>query len=499
MSRRFFRPGVPFVIMLAVLAAGWRWHFCGRFLEYDEIWTLENFARLNVGDILTALDSPNNHPLNTLLVKLLYFPAHDRLIRLGSLMFSCGTAALGAMLARRIWGRTAAWYAGIALALLPPFLTAGSTARGYAGQLFLLLLTGYGLLRCRKGGIGFTAMAAAGMILAAIALPSSVLYLAPAGGFFGVTMLRGKRLKPVHWICFGAAALFVGWWYFRHWADFRETAKFAVPIATWREFNLWFTEVLCRNAIFMPLVAAGLWFARRRRIAWLFLALLLLPLLAVKFTGAAPARVYLPSAAAAVLLTAPAAARNRWWFAAALLLAGAVSWSALPDRTLEAAVRRPQRAGTLRVYPPTDGYVVRYNFPRAQSDFIRQLEAAVRSRRFCLELPRADGKIAGLTLANNVGQWPFPVAAGRNEVPLRRVTILPPGRIGFLLLPPLPDRTLREVLRGCAGMEMLKLNPWLTLRLTGRDGQPYRFMMLAVRGRETRFFPEFMPLYTAED
>ena len=296
MRPRLFRPEIPFLLMLAVLAAGWRWHFCGRWLEYDEIWTLENFAPRDIREIFSALDVPNNHPFNTLLVKLLYFPAHDRLIRLGSLLLSCTSVALCAMIARRLWNRAAAWYAAVAAALLPPFLTAGSTARGYAGQLFLLLFCAYCLLRCRKGSPTFTVLGAVGMILAVVALPSSVLYLAPMGIFFAVTMLKRGRLERRHVYLFGAAALFAAAWYYRHWFDFRETAKFAVPIRSWREFAVWLESVLHGNAVCLTLLAAGVWFARKRRTTCLLLAVILFPLAAAAVTGAAPARVYLPSA-----------------------------------------------------------------------------------------------------------------------------------------------------------------------------------------------------------
>ena len=37
---------------------------------YDEFWSLINFAPLNIFQILTDLSLPNNHPLNTLFLKI---------------------------------------------------------------------------------------------------------------------------------------------------------------------------------------------------------------------------------------------------------------------------------------------------------------------------------------------------------------------------------------------------------------------------------------------
>ena len=45
--------------------------------QYDEIWTLFNFTDLSAGQILTDVSLPNNHPVNTLLMKLLS-PLQDK-------------------------------------------------------------------------------------------------------------------------------------------------------------------------------------------------------------------------------------------------------------------------------------------------------------------------------------------------------------------------------------------------------------------------------------
>ena len=43
-------------------------------LAYDEIWTLLNFANLDFVRLLFDLELPNNHPLNSILIKLLTYP-----------------------------------------------------------------------------------------------------------------------------------------------------------------------------------------------------------------------------------------------------------------------------------------------------------------------------------------------------------------------------------------------------------------------------------------
>ena len=45
-------------------------------LLYDEFWTLLNFVQLDIFRILTDLSLPNNHPLNTLMLKIFSFSPH---------------------------------------------------------------------------------------------------------------------------------------------------------------------------------------------------------------------------------------------------------------------------------------------------------------------------------------------------------------------------------------------------------------------------------------
>ena len=59
------------LIALALIALGavLRIERLGNALDYDEIWTLEDFATGTIREIFTRLSLPNNHPLNSLSVK----------------------------------------------------------------------------------------------------------------------------------------------------------------------------------------------------------------------------------------------------------------------------------------------------------------------------------------------------------------------------------------------------------------------------------------------
>ena len=64
------------------------------YFEYDEIWSLENFSKLPIWQICTDLSLPNNHPINTLWIKLVSIANLPiRCIRLFSLLTSL--ASLG--------------------------------------------------------------------------------------------------------------------------------------------------------------------------------------------------------------------------------------------------------------------------------------------------------------------------------------------------------------------------------------------------------------------
>ena len=119
-----------FLILLLTAAAAVRGFLLFRDLEYDEIWSLEKYAILSFSGIFSDLSTPNNHPVNTLLIKFLWFSRENFWsIRLGSMIFSLGTILLLWQLGRKLFSRTAAWYAATAGAFLPV-----PARNGYRGQ-----------------------------------------------------------------------------------------------------------------------------------------------------------------------------------------------------------------------------------------------------------------------------------------------------------------------------------------------------------------------------
>ena len=117
-------------------------------LEYDEIWTLENFSNLPVFKLLTELALPNNQPLNSLFVKLTaLLNAPVWTIRLHSLIAALLTLPLTGSIAYILSGKSK--IAGAAcmffMALSAPDIAYATLARGYALQVYFLALYGAGL------------------------------------------------------------------------------------------------------------------------------------------------------------------------------------------------------------------------------------------------------------------------------------------------------------------------------------------------------------------
>ena len=120
------------LILSTILGCGMILRLQGLFhtLEYDEIWTLQTFLNQSLRRIFSDFALPNNHPLNTVAVCLAYFGKECAwTIRLGAFSASLGTIFAGYFLARRLSGKQAGFFTALALAVLPPFVAAGCSAR----------------------------------------------------------------------------------------------------------------------------------------------------------------------------------------------------------------------------------------------------------------------------------------------------------------------------------------------------------------------------------
>jgi mannosyltransferase len=115
----------------------------GSDLWLDEILTLDYYCRLPILDLLTRLDSFNNHLLNTLLIKgtVALFGESEWAARLPAVIVGTATIPMIYWVARLFLSRSLSLGAALLLALSYHHIFFSQNARGYALYLFFSLLS----------------------------------------------------------------------------------------------------------------------------------------------------------------------------------------------------------------------------------------------------------------------------------------------------------------------------------------------------------------------
>ena len=217
-------------------------------LEYDEIWTLESYAGATNKVIFTDLALPNNHPLNSLLIKYsLMITGPDNLaagIRLNSFIAGVLTMLLAGAGAYLITGKTGAGsFAILFTALSGGLIHYSQTGRGYSLQTFLIIAFAVGLIFYQKSQNHWSAISKSmvALLLAFIAMlailtvSTSVLFLFPVCCLYllsSVNVVNEKRtvmniLKGIcsdKYIlsCFLLTGFFALYWYLNNFSQFRQ-------------------------------------------------------------------------------------------------------------------------------------------------------------------------------------------------------------------------------------------------------------------------------------
>ena len=94
-SRFYFAAGFVILIGLLLRCAGF-----SAGLEYDEIWTFQHYSSGSLHKIFTDLATPNNHPLNSLLIKwsACFFSSPAVVLRLSAFLAGIATIFLSGLL-----------------------------------------------------------------------------------------------------------------------------------------------------------------------------------------------------------------------------------------------------------------------------------------------------------------------------------------------------------------------------------------------------------------
>ena len=510
---RFFR-----LLWIGTLLVGALLRISGLFssLEYDEIWTLESFAPQPLSVIFTDLALPNNHPLNTLGVKLC-IACFDNpcLIRLPALLTGLGSLLLFPVVAF-LWTRRrgAALAATFFFAFSHMAIGYAAQARGYGLQLFFLLLFCAGLqlsgrYRPKRYRHLPEAMVFLGGAGAVLTLPTSILYLAPAA-LLGWHCWRKRPFPclPLK-IVLAAGAVLTAGWYLLNYHALRAAQVWGTPVTGAGQFLTLVSDTLLHlnGPVVLLLASAGILLRFRR--AWPLLVITAIPFLSAIATNAGGVRVYLPLVVPGALLAGMgleaiyrrfSAKKRRLAAGFTICLVGlfllnwyvstpqykAQDWFSLYDqiRKLSPEYMIALDAG--------DGYPYTWNnMPNAYKDYDLRLRNTMSQRELISFLPPnhlngTDRHGASQRFQLNFRPEPEQQELGGFRVCRYRLTELRetprPHSVILLVLRPLPVEVLRQYTSAIhqAYPEVLNLNPWLASAITVR-GNVYQGCTLLFR------------------
>lgn len=404
--QNFVQRYLLFLIIIAALLLRLPEYFIS--LAYDEIWTLQNFAPLPVGKLLFDLELPNNHPLNSILVKFIAgFSLPPETVRLPNLLAALGSLLLVWHLVKKVWGKSAAYWSVFFLAMSVPHLVYSVQARGYSLQIFFLLLYAAALAECSKEKcqLYYPLAAVAGAVGAIITLPTSCIYLC------AITLIL---------------------WNISDWQKPRKRAVITVAISA----GLALTYILCNlpgllaarqwgekivsasgccsfigKTLYMLVSPLLLIFAawgsiKVKKLWWSAAALLIMLFGSALFTNAGPPRVYLPLAVAAAMLCGIGAAdlygkikaKYQMLVVLAAVLATFAAYQLQMPRwrftNYFPVINQAQKLTpeVLVIYPASESYPVLWNSNgQAAEQYARQLNSGLQK----LMLINSPGEITG--------------------------------------------------------------------------------------------------------
>lgn len=476
-----------------------------RFLEYDEIWTFQCYAPLPWHEIFTDLATPNNHCLNSLLIKGLCSVSPGctaGLIRLPAL--AAGVLLLLLALCA-VWKTTrqpgALLMAAVWLSFQADLIHYSRTARGYSLQCLFVLAFFLLLVRpARSSGRWKTALllfvCAAG---ACLSVTSGLIFVGACGASwllcFGFARWKKKR-GPVFpavsekggWksvVPAGAAfLLFAGLWYGCQYTKLKQGQQFGVELSSPSGFLRFCGDTL--RGLHLPLLliltAAGLFVRKRNPFRFLFAFTLIfcgLTLLSALVTKAGPLRVYLPlcapltlSGAAALTMLCRAVRRPRWSFPAGLLVS-LVPLAVFPESLekielpgsehIAAEVMKETPKDVAIVYRRGDEIPVLFNCPESAQDMQARLQAPaglsgllVVGRKDVLEVMDSHGRNVDVPLRPEYVRADLPPKSG---IPLTRFQLEPLTENDD----PVSDLLLMDIRSAGWDSFVLRRGPWLRI------------------------------------
>ncbi len=284
--------------------------------EYDELWTLHNYVNVSAGKIFSDVATPNNHPLNSFLIRISssLFGISIFTLRLPALLAFCGLFALSIAAARNFMNTTVARAAFIILVILNGgILHYAETARGYSLQTFFvfaafLSLLLYDRFRERKKkaflyGILFL-LSSAG---ACLSISSGIIFITALTAVWWLFHTPFRKGIPsifmqqkTLWIFFFLFAFFVLLWYGGNYSEFAKGRNtFGTSLTGVLPFLQFAGETLYATGagVFLLVAIIGLFLVRspeKKRLLGTVLGTFALVLASAIASKGGPPRVYLP-------------------------------------------------------------------------------------------------------------------------------------------------------------------------------------------------------------
>jgi len=207
----------PAVIVLLTVATVLRVVSLDNDLWIDEVFTLVNFVRLPMGQIITDYSSDNQHMLFSVLARIgiITFGESVWAIRLPSVIFGIASIWAAMRLATLVYGSRVAVYTGLLLTLSYHNIWFSQNARGYTLLLFGTVLSTCLLLRGLQSGKWRYWTAYALVIALSTWAHMTAVFVAIAHGFvIAVVLLKQSGLDNGRWRAL--AALVLAAWFTLH-------------------------------------------------------------------------------------------------------------------------------------------------------------------------------------------------------------------------------------------------------------------------------------------
>lgn len=409
-----------------------------RGLEYDELWTLNEYAHAPTIGRIFSDTTPNNHPLNSWFIRLTtsLWGNSEMSVRLPALI--AGTCLLICLpfVVHHLTQRwevallATAWVAGNA-----PLVHYAQAARGYSFQVLLILafaaliLTAY---RKRDQEGSYLVLALLSGIVAMIALPTTVLFLPPvvlvdvmarARRWRRQVGLRRARILADEWrpfLAYTTLALACAVWISRGSEGFVDSqTKYGdniSSVAQWLHFCVDTIRTLRLQPIAV-LAVIGSCLCLTNRTMWTLNTTTLWLFVAAWLLSGLPPRAYVPLVPFMCMAAAMglgrildlAGGKMRRQLRCGITVAAAIlpviglptavrAWTALDWKHLVVGVRETAGPKTCIVYPVHDGYVLGYYYaPDILLESFHRLPSDAGS---ALVLTEAGGRMTGVDIAS---------------------------------------------------------------------------------------------------